>query len=333
MMTLTALHDCLEQALGTVAPLRGEHRSPASALGCVLAEAVSVPADQPRCTEALRAGYAVSALDLVGASSETPLPLPNHTPVVAGQPLPAGTDAVLPADCVEPGPVGLDAIRPVHPGEGVRRAGHDGRAGERLADAGTRVTATHLLLAELCGLATLPVRRVRVQVALDDPRLRDVVTAWLLGVCAPCCVDSSDAANLIIRTTADHSPRLALAPAETAWLERDARSGRLTLSAPARHDGLLSALLALGIPALAALLGTTPHQRVQPLTGKAGSTIGWSELLLLHDADASWSPAIAGHVTLRTLAAAQAFAVLPPDSEGCPAGAALAATPLLQPFG
>lgn len=333
MIALTTLHDCLELGLGEVVPLAVEHVAVPSTLGCVLAEAVSFPVDQPSGHEALRAGYAVSALDLVGASSDAPLPLPAEHPVVGGEALPVGTDAVLPAEGVEPGAFGLDAIRPVHPGEGVRRAGHDARAGERFADAGTRVTATQLLLAELCGLTTLPVRQARVQVALVDRRQQAFVTAWLHASCAATCVETAVEADLIIRTTTDPTPRLALAPAETAWLDRDARNGRLTLQVPPRHDGLVTALLALGVPTLAALLGSEPRQARRPLTGKVGSTIGWSELLLVHAIDTGWSPAIAGHVTLRSLVAAQAFAVLPPESEGCAAGTALAATPILQPFG
>jgi len=328
MIGLTGLADCLDQALAGVRPLATERLPLASACGCLLAEPVRLPSDQPARHEALRAGFAVSALDLVGASSDSPLPLPNTWRVLPAQALPAGTDAVLPDEATEPGQSGLEASRPVHPGEGMRRVGHDGRSGEQLASAGQRVSASLVLIAELCGIDRLPVRRARVRFDLDDPRQIAFGESWLRELGASRC---DERPNLIVRTTHDHTPRLALAPAETAWLEREGEA--LLLRVPSRYDGLVAALLALGLPALRALLGAPAHADTRPLTRKLNSTIGWSDLVLLTATTAGWAPALAGHVTLTTLASAQWFAILGPDSEGLRAGEALPATSIARPFG
>jgi molybdopterin molybdotransferase len=329
MIGLTGLADCLDRALAEVRPLDLERLPPANACGCLLAESVCLPSDQPGRHEALRAGFAVSALELVGASNGSPLPLPGEMRVLPAQSLPAGTDAVLPDEATEPGQSGLEAVRPVQPGEGVRRAGHDGRRGEQLASAGQRVSASLVLIAELCGIDTLPVRQARVQLSLDDQRQTAFVKAWLRELGASPCDDHPD---LIVRTTRDCTPRLALAPAETAWLERE-RAGTLLLSVPRRFDGLVAAMLGLGLPALRALLGASLHDDTRPLTRKLNSTIGWSELVLLTMSTEGWAPAPAGTVTLTTLASAQWFAILGPESEGLRAGEVLSATPISRPLG
>jgi hypothetical protein len=139
------------------------------------------------------------------------------------------------------------------------------------------------------------------------------------------------APHLILRRAADVQPRLALAPAQTAWLERE--GGALVLSVPRRFDGMVAAVLALAVPAMAALTGAAPCHEERPLLRKIASGLGMAELVLLTRQGADWHPAAAGAVTLAALATADAFAILPPDSEGLPAGAPLVGTALLSPFG
>ncbi len=91
----------------------------------------------PTLAEALRAGFAVTALDLTGASADLPIGLAAPVHVLPGDPMPPGTDAVLPPEGVEATGTGFEAVRPIHPGGGVRRAGHgDGRAGAHIAAVG-----------------------------------------------------------------------------------------------------------------------------------------------------------------------------------------------------
>lgn len=333
MDSLTPLGQCLARALDSLMPVPPAWVETASAAGLVLAADLCLPHDQPPVAEALREGFAVAALDLLGASAGSPVPLAAPVRVMPGGALPAGTDAVLPEDGTETGAGLNEAIRPVSPGEGVRRAGHDGRAGTVIARAGTRVAPRHMLIAARAGIARLAVRRPRVAVALDDPAGAAFARGWVAALGA-CVVEGP--AELILRTADDHAPRLALAPAETAWLARtegEVGGAALILTVPARFDGTVAACLALALPALARLSGAAPVARTLPLARKLTSTVGLSEMVLLAEEAGHWLPQPAGTLTLSGLAAATAFAILPPESEGLPAGAPLAATPLDLPFG
>lgn len=328
MMSLTPLDACLAEALNAAAPVQAEMLPATQACGHVTASDLSLPRDLPPATEALRAGLAVAALDLVGASSGAPVPLNAPVRVRPGTPLPDGTDAVLPEDGTDSATGEYEAIRPASPGEGVRRKGHDGRAGEVILRAGQRIATRHLLLATLAGIDSLAVRRPRVRIMLDDPRQAIFAQAWMQGLGA---VITEDAPHLTLRPATDHRPRLALAPAETAWLECDGRA--LVLTVPIRFDGMVAACLALALPAMTALTGAAARPELRPLTRKVTSAVGLSELVLLSEDAGAWVPHPAGTLTLTALAAARAFAILPPDSEGLPAGASLAALPLDLPLG
>lgn len=328
MDSLTLLDDCLAHALRDFAPAPAQHVLLSDAMGAVLAEPLCFSADMPPIDEALRAGFAVSSLDLMGASASVPMPLVAPMRLLPADPLPPGTDAILPPYGVEAAGPAWEAIRPVGPGEGVRRAGHDGRAGSVIAPAGALVSARLCLVAEKAGLAHCTIRRPRVALALNDPAQARFARAFLTALGAQ-IVD--DAPHLILRTTADAEPKLALAPVQTAWLEREGAT--LTLSVPRRFDGMVAACLALAMPAVAALNGATLRREARPLSRKLASALGLSELVLLTRQDAEWHPAAPGAVTLSGLAMADAFAILPPLSEGLPAGASLAGTSLSSPFG
>jgi molybdopterin molybdotransferase len=105
--------------------------------------------DVPATSCALEEGYAVSAEATVGAAPYNPLPfaiaeagdgaLPRGTVarVGAGRPLPAGANAVLPCDAVEPeGDGRVSVLAPVADGAGVAVAAGELRAGEPLWPAG-----------------------------------------------------------------------------------------------------------------------------------------------------------------------------------------------------
>lgn len=326
--TVVPLETCLARALDGLTPVLAELAETDAAFGRVLAEDLCLPQDMPTASEALRAGFAVAALDLVGASAGSPIPLWNLVRVVPGDALPSGMDAVLPEDGIDTVAGCPEAVRPISPGEGVRRAGHDGRVGAVIARAGTRLAHRHILIATQAGIARIARRQPRVALALDDPAQLAFAQSWFAGLGA-CVADGP--ADLTLRPTTDHTPRLALAPAETAWLARTGAG--LVLTVPARFDGMLTACLALALPALARLSGAAPLSRTLPLARKLTSTVGLSELVLLTEQTGQWQPQPAGTLTLSGLATASAFAILPPDSEGLPAGAPLSATPIELPFG
>lgn len=329
MNSLVSLASCLDRALAGLPPVPAASVPTARAAGLLPAQDLCLPHDMPPASQALRAGFAVAALDLVGAGAGTPLPLATPAPVVPGQALPPGTDAVLTEDGIEmPTPGWPEAIRPVGPGEGVRRAGHDGRAGDVIAAAGTRLAPRHIVIAAQAGIAQIACRRPRVAIALQDGAQAGFARGWFTGLGA-CVVD--DLADLTLRTATDHTPRLALDPAQSAWLARG--DAGLVLTLPVRLDGMVAGCLALALPALARLTGAAPLVRTLPLARKVASTVGLSDLVLLTEQAGHWQPQPPGMLTLTGLASASAFAILPPDSEGLPGGAPLAATPFDMPFG
>jgi len=327
MSGLTPLDTCLAQALCGTDPVAPETLSLREAMGHALTEDLLLPHDMPPAHEALRAGFAVNALDLMGASAELPLPLHAARALLPGMTLPPGTDAILPEDGTRTNGPEREAIQPLDPGEGIRRTGHDGRKGDAIAWAGQRFAARHRLLAILAGVSHLPVRRPRVQVAPDAPHA-GFVANWAQSLGA---MITEDCPHLIIRATLTHQPRLALAPGDTGWLARDATA--LVLDLPTRFDGAIAALLALGLPALAALSGTVPQTITRPVARKITSAVGLSELVLLSRAEAAWQPGPAGTITLTALARAEAFALIPPDSEGNAAQTGLPGTNLENPLG
>lgn len=328
MSSLAPLDLCLSQALDGVVPVPPAWVETACAAGLILAQDICLPHDMPQRAEALRAGHAVAALDLVGASTGAPVPLAGPMPVAPGAALPAGMDAVLTEDGVDTATGWPEAIRPLNPGDNVRRTGHDGHAGDTVAPAGTRLTPRHLLIAAHAGVPRIQVRQPRVAVALDDPVHCIFAQGWLSALGARSVTGPAD---LTLRTATDHAPRLALAPTETAWLTKE--SAGLVLTVPPRFDAMVAACLALALPTLAHLTGATPLAVARPLARKLTSTVGLSELVLLRGQAGQWLPQPAGLLTLTDLAQAQAFAILPPNSEGLAAGAPLSATPIDLPFG
>jgi molybdopterin biosynthesis enzyme len=325
---VTPLKTCLDRALDGLTLVPASWVETGAALGLVLAEDLCLPDDLPPASEALRAGFAVAALDLVGASAGSPVPLVDPVWVVPGDAVNSGMDAVLPEDGTETEAGWCQAVRPVSPGDGVRRAGHDARAGDLIARAGTRLVARHLLIAAQAGTARIAVRRPRVAIALHNPDQTAFVRGWFAALGA-CVVDGK--ADLTLRPVTDHAPRLALTPAETAWMAQTDEG--LVMTVPLRFDAMIAALLGQALPALVRLSGATPLSRTLPLARKLTSTVGLSELVLLAEDAGHWLPQPAGLLTLSGLAATTAFSILPPDSEGLPAGAPLVATPFDLPFG
>lgn len=327
MSGLIPLDACLARALDGTNPVPPETLPLAQAMGHALAQDLLLPHDLPTNHEALRAGFAVNALAMMGASPSMPLPLGDAPPLLPGAALPQGSDAILPVDQTQTDHGQPEAIHTPDPGEGVRRAGHDGREGDTLLRAGQCIGARQQMLAGLAGCTHATVRRPRVQVAPDLP-LAAFVARWAQSQGA---LITDDAPHLRIRAAQTHQPRLALNPGDTAWLERG--EDALVLDLPPRFDAVLAALLALALPVLAALAGRVPQPVVRPVTRKIASAIGLSEVVLLTRTDSAWMPGPAGTVTLTGLARADAFALIPPDSEGIAAQTPLPGLPLENPLG
>jgi len=149
-----------------------------AATGRVVARAQASTLDVPPLDNTSMDGYAVRAADCASGSARLriaqripagavgkPLEPGSAARIFTGAPIPLGADAVVMQEvCAVEG----DHVAVKHqpqPGEWVRRAGEDIRAGSTILEAGTRLRAQEVGLAASVGLASLPVYR-RVRAAL-----------------------------------------------------------------------------------------------------------------------------------------------------------------------
>jgi molybdopterin molybdotransferase len=152
--------------------------------GRVLAAEIVATSDEPACARAAIDGFAVRADETVGASTYNPLafrivgpdaPVPPQgvARLNAGDPLPPGTDAVVPFDHVHVAGTGTcEIIEATPPGHDVEPARSEFARGTQVASAGRVVTPADLGLLALAGVASASaVRRPRVELVLTG---RDV---------------------------------------------------------------------------------------------------------------------------------------------------------------
>jgi len=184
--------DHLARVLDVVTPLQPLELGLMDAHGCVLAEDVVAPADLPGFDNSAMDGYAVRAADVVGASEASPvvLPVTGDVPagpasplrvmpgvcvrIMTGAMLPAGADAVVPVEHTDGGVAQVSITRAPSPGQSVRRAGEDVRAGETVLTAGTHLGAVQIGLAAAAGRARMVVRpRPRVVVVSTGSELTE----------------------------------------------------------------------------------------------------------------------------------------------------------------
>ncbi|MGA3371957.1 MAG: gephyrin-like molybdotransferase Glp [Terracidiphilus sp.] len=155
----------------------------AQAAGRILTQPLLADRDQPPFARSTRDGYACRAAEAnthaplaiagasrAGDSPAGPLPPGAAWEIMAGAPIPTGTDAVIPFDRVKTAGakthnVGLLSRRNVKPGENIVAQGAQARAGEELLPAGTAIGFGEIALAAACGYALLEVfRRPRVAI-------------------------------------------------------------------------------------------------------------------------------------------------------------------------
>ncbi len=162
LMTVEAARAAM---LEEVSPLKHETVALAQAVGRVLGESVAAVRDQPPFTNSAMDGWALHAsssaqsLTIVGESAaghgfEAELRPGQAVRIFTGAALPVGADAVvIQEDATRAG----DQIQvPIsEPGDNIRRAGKDFRAGDILLEAGLRIDPWRLSLAASAGRAEL----------------------------------------------------------------------------------------------------------------------------------------------------------------------------------
>jgi len=153
--------------------LAGTERIPtAEALGRVIAGPAFAALSSPSYHGAAMDGFAVSAPDTYPASEERPVRLAIGSgahPVNTGQPMPAGSDAVVMIEHVQmPDAGSIEITAAAYPWQHVRRVGEDIVAGEML------LPHHHLLgAADVAALLTAGVYRIEV---LRRPRVAVIAT-------------------------------------------------------------------------------------------------------------------------------------------------------------
>jgi molybdopterin molybdotransferase len=149
-----------------------------AATGRVVARAQASTLNVPPLDNTSMDGYAVRAADCASGSARLriaqripagaigkPLEPGSAARIFTGAPIPPGADAVVIQEvCAVEGDHVVVKHQP-QPGEWVRRAGEDIRAGSTILEAGTRLRAQEVGLAASVGLASLPVYR-KVRAAL-----------------------------------------------------------------------------------------------------------------------------------------------------------------------
>jgi molybdopterin molybdotransferase len=376
-----------------VRPLPAETVPLAGAASRVLAADVIAEVAVPGFDRAAMDGYALRAEETFGAGSYNPLELrvigvalpgrPFAGPVAAGQavrimtgaPLPAGADAVLPAEQAQEEADLLRISEPVPPGRHVGRRGEDVEVGRTVLRAGRVLRPQDLGLLASLGVAQVwGVRRPRVAILITGDELlpagakpegcrivdsNSVMLAALVGrdggepAVGPILPDRREVLRrALLETEADvllisggssvgqedHAPALlaelgelsvhgvALRPASPTGV--GFLTGRPTFLLPGNPVSCLCAYDLFAGRAVRRLGGRRselPYVRVQlPLAAKVSSAVGRVDYVRVRVREGQAEPlAVSGASLLSTTTSADGFVLVPRDSEGFPAGAAV----------
>lgn len=189
LRSMDAHRDYLLGCLEELPPFR---QQVLDALDLSICEDVHAGLSMPRFDNSAMDGYAVRAVDVAGASEDTPVILPVVGEVAAGQdalhplspgtaikimtgaPLPPGADAVVPYEASDRGASDVRVHAASRPGQHVRYVGEDVEAGTLLFSAGDQLGPRDVGLLAAIGLDTVLVRpRPRVAVVSTGTELVD----------------------------------------------------------------------------------------------------------------------------------------------------------------
>ncbi len=356
---LTPLADVLARVDALVKPVAPREVDTAAAIGRVVAGDVNTVLN-PRMPLALRDGWAVRSDLTTDASSYAPAPLPAAARIDAGEPMPAGADAVAPLDVVVMRGGRAEIIAPIGAGEGVLPAGADADRQTTFVQEGRRLTRVQAAVLAAAGVTRLHICEPRVRVvrarAVGDDVI-DAAVALIAGEIAAAggCVPrgdaeletalKDDAADAIVAIGGTGSGRhdvavrtlarcgrvevhgIALAPGETAAF--GAVGPRPVLLLPGRLDSALAVWLVIGRRLMARLCGGTEVETATKarLSRKVASTLGLAEMVPVRMRGGAAEPIASGYVPLSVLAQADGWILVPADSEGYPPGAEVVIRP------
>ncbi|MGE0007216.1 MAG: molybdopterin-binding protein [Parvibaculaceae bacterium] len=358
---LTSLDVAFADLLDGQAPVQPISMRLDRASGHIAAEMPALNMRLPARNRAALDGWALNSLDLVGASSYSPVPLSRRPQwVEAGEALPEGCDCILRRDLVEHhGPL-MQALAEANPGQDVRRAGGDIAVGRPPVLAGRRFCAADLLALRATGSDAVMVRApvlslidlapsdgvglttgfiaalareagARVMtgtVARDVPAITTALAraggdlVVLVGGTGAGRTDCAARALAKAGTLIAHG--LALRPGETTAA---ARCGAVPVVAlPGLPGHAIAGYLLLVQPLIDRLSARLPRQGMAlPLSRKIASAVGVAEIALLRREADMWQVLAVGDFSLDHIRMADAWLAVAGDSEGYPAGTSVEA--------
>jgi molybdopterin molybdotransferase len=362
---LTPVRDVLARIDALVRPVAPRAVLRHLGVGRVLAEDVLAPAGLPAAARALRDGYAVSAEATADASAYAPAPL-TPLRIDAGDLMPPGTDAVAPLDAVACRDDRCEVLAPVTSGDGVLVPEGDFRAGAILRRVGERLRSVDDAVFAAAGIANVLVHEPRIHLvsarargdavldaagaliaraiiaeggavpgtsapaaqagdlaaALSD---RDVDAVVVLGGTGSGRGDSS--VHTLARLGRVEAHGIALSPGETAAF--GFVGTRPVLLIPGSIDAALAVWLVLGRRLLARLGGGTEDAAAANarLARKIASPLGFTEVVPVGIRCGRAEPIASGYWPLAAITQADGWILVPPDSEGYPAGAEVVIRP------
>jgi molybdopterin molybdotransferase len=316
---------------------------------------------QPVQAIALRDGFAVDAGAIGDAGPYMPVPLTlTARRIDAGDPMPDGTDAVLPLDAVVLRGKSAEASATVTPGEGVLLAGGDAVPQMPLRRTGQRVRVVDLGAIPAARVEAASVRVPSVGVALGSVGGTAVINAALSMLVQLIFDAGGNVPNNPIALAAaltDEKADAIMAVGGTGSGRRDgavqelARRGRVeahgigicpgetaafgfigsrpVLLLPGRIDAVLAVWLLLGRHIVAKLAGGKVEDMpvTLPLRRKVTSSIGMTELIPVRCEGGMADPVGSGYLSLTALSGSDGWIVIPPDSEGFAAGSQVGVNP------
>lgn len=151
-------------------PLASEEIEAFSALGRVLAGAITSPEDIPDVPKSVMDGYALRAADglaprrvvgelTAGGAAAVILAPGEATRIMTGAPLPPGADAMIPVELTAERDGMLYIQRELQPGDYVHVVGQDVRCGQTVLTAGTTISAAEIGILATLGITRIPVYR------------------------------------------------------------------------------------------------------------------------------------------------------------------------------
>ncbi|WP_432807314.1 hypothetical protein [Microvirga terrae] len=360
---LLSLAGAVDALMRVIRPVPSCEVNLRDAEGFVLAEPVIAATDVPRARTALRDGYAVRACDTVGASSFNPVYL-NKPPVMvaAGDTLPVGCNAVLPVDALSLENGVVEICQCIAPSESTRLPGGDAAQAAVLRNGGERVRSIDIACGLAAGVETCAVRqlRTRLLVAPESNETLCTLVATLLRragslVSAPSGFGGrADLAAALGEPGAD----LIVVIGGSGFWRSDVRSSSVAgvgaliayglavrpgeaggcgivneipvLLIPSQMEAALALMLTVAQPCLSMYLAAAAERPLHRgrVTRKIVSAVGMSDVALLRNVNGELEPLAVADLSLSAIAAADAWIMIPPSSEGIAVGTVVEAQAL-----